>query len=569
MKFNNECVLCEEIKDKAIYILPCLHEICSDCLGDLEKDSKNNYPKYYCIVCHEQFNFQDLDRLYYSDDFFKHNIESKSKSEFKFGIENEKNVKMIKDLVEKTTISISDLNFILRKFIEFKNEVETNYQKILDYINYLDFFYDDLKEQLLDQRKSLLKTDLKTIDLEIENVELLLKKNSKYLSILDSINLTYFKFYQIEKFLNFIKPYDTYQKMSFLGKYFDTKSFVKKKVLDHDYLEIINEPVHLAYNHCHLNPLFLDLIPSTVTHYTIYSNVYQNLFLDEGIKNCIPISTTHLKFGLSFNQDIKNHIPRSVTHIIFGDKFNQKLRVDSIPDKCTHLCFGCDFNQDIKDCIPNSVTHLTLGQEFNQNIKDCIPSSVKNLKIYFDRDIKDYFPNTITHLTFASKFTHNIKNYIPNSVTHLTFLYNFKQNTNDCIPNSVTHLKFDWDYNQNILGYVPNSVTHLKFGAFFNQNIKGCIPNSVTHLIFGDDFNQNIKDCIPDSVTHLELGHSFNQDIKDSIPNSVTHLTFGRMFNKSIVGCIPESVTHVTLYNIHINVKDFPNTVKTIDDYSK
>jgi hypothetical protein len=41
------------------------------------------------------------------------------------------------------------------------------------------------------------------------------------------------------------------------------------------------------------------------------------------------------------------------------------------------------------------------------------------------------------------------------------------------------------------------------------------------------------------------------------------------MFNKSIVGCIPESVTHVTLYNIHINVKDFPNTVKTIDDYSK
>jgi hypothetical protein len=58
---DNECISCLEIitSDKLIYLLPCLHQVCSYCINDLNK----------CIVCYEHFDLEIVIGQNYSNDF--------------------------------------------------------------------------------------------------------------------------------------------------------------------------------------------------------------------------------------------------------------------------------------------------------------------------------------------------------------------------------------------------------------------------------------------------------------------------------------------------------------------
>jgi hypothetical protein len=131
LDLDNECVSCQEIiKDKSIYLLPCLHQLCSDCLEDLKK-LNNLISKYKCVLCHEQFDFQITIRQNYSNNFFTIEDPDISLKKFQYNYldifkkidlyyekintneEYLKSKKIIDNLVIKTTRLIEELNSII------------------------------------------------------------------------------------------------------------------------------------------------------------------------------------------------------------------------------------------------------------------------------------------------------------------------------------------------------------------------------------------------------------------------------------------------------------------------
>jgi hypothetical protein len=447
IKVNNECISCLEQIDsneKSIYLLPCLHQICSQCTDDISKYAKLNNSKYTCLECYEQFDLKAIKTIIYSNEYLKigQNVSAAEKLI---------NKKVLNDIIPRTinliNKLINEIHNVLTSLKEYKIKIEKNYEKILDDLKNLNLFYDDLINELNKKANILFKFDLKTIDLEIESIENLLERYDKYLLTLTMIDFDYFDFNKVTNLLNFIKP----------TEYFNKKSIVEIRKLDYDFYDIICPSAKLKI---FSNDKYFT-IPSTITYLSFGD--YYNSDPTKWMTN----SLTHIALGWNFNQNIKGCIPKSCKYLKFGYDFNQDIR-DSIPYGVTHLIFGPNFNQDTRDCIPNSVTHLTLGTQFNHFIKGCIPNSVTHLFIYSNKNIKDCIPHGVTHLSFGSDFNKDIT---------------------DCIPNSVTHLTFSCDFNQNIKNCIPNSVTHLTLGSHFNQPIKDCIPNSVTHLTFGSRFN--------------------------------------------------------------------------------
>jgi hypothetical protein len=309
----------------------------------------------------------------------------------------------------------------------------------------MSVFYDDIKDQLLNQRNSLQKTDLKIIDSEIETFECLIIRHNKFLSIIKSINLRKYliDFNKIDNFVDFIKTPLLLQLQSrsqLNSNEINKKSLVRKRTFDFNSNEIIFEPkIYKLINYD--------------------SNIFTHLIIDTNkYLNCLNQmnSITHIIFGHRFDFDIKGCLPNSLIHLIFGHKFNQ----------------------NIKDCIPKSVTHLHLGHDFDHNLIDCIP-------------------DTVTHLTINSYYIKMFNVTIPRTVTHLTFGYNFfhyNKDIKDCIPDSVTHLDFGFNFDQDIKDCIPSSVTHLTFGYRFNQDVKNSIPKTVMYVRLENNDRIDIND---------------------------------------------------------------------------
>jgi hypothetical protein len=610
MEISDECISCLE-NNKVIYLLPCLHKICSECLSDIDKHTEKN-SKYKCIQCHEQFDFDIIKTKNFKNEIFDNDNDNDIKDNKISDEEIIINENFISELIITISKIIDNLNFVLKDFVRFKDFIEENYDKNSNKINNLSFYYDELIIDLINENNSLQKSDLKTIDLEIDNIKFLLEQYDKYLLMVKSIDC-HINHDKITKFISYTKT-----PITLALEYLNLENFIKKELVNNmyfdlesnefmpksekyiidDYNDFINMPntvTHIVLCDPYLISLFSQITNNSVTHFTLIGCYNQNI-----TKDCIPKSVTHLSIGLytginDINREITYEIPNSVRNLTFENSFDQCIN-NCIPNSVTLLRFGYHFNRDIKNYIPNSVTHLEFGHKFNQDIRDCIPDSVTHLTLdcEFNQDL-DVIPNSVTHLTI--RFNRMIKDCIPSNVTHLKFGSCFDQNIKGCIPNTVTHLIFCDDFNQNIKGCIPNSVTHLEFGNRFNQNIKGCIPNSVTHLKFGPCFDQNIKHCIPNSVTHLTFGRDFDKNLKDTffmslyedfknfiyhsninynnnkirtnketisyIPNSVTHLTFGYYFNQNIKGCIPNSVTHLTFgWRFNQDIKDcIPDSV--------
>jgi hypothetical protein len=422
---------------KSRYLLPCLHEICSDCLNDLDVEfntnaNSNSNSKYLCIECHEVF---DLD-IVKTNDLFRNinNDESLKRKEF------------INNLIITTTKLIEEINLTLKNLIAYRIEIKDHYEKkIGNDIENISFYYIDLKDQLLNQKNTLQNADLKQIDLEIESIEFLLARYNKFILMINSINIDhYITNNNFDKIINFVD----YVKLPEFIK----KSSVRKRIFDKNINEIIYEPVQYQIN----NANDLTQIPYNTTNlYVADTYVYK-----ENFKDLLPNSVTHITLGWLFDQHIKDCIPITVTHLT------------------------CDFNINA-DFIPsiNFITHLTITDCYNSvNVKDIIAKL-----------------NYLTHLKISNCFDLQINNCLfllpTKSITHL--IIHFHRNLKDFIPKSVTHLTLyfcNWGCNdQNIKDCIPNSVTHLTLGDSFNHDIKGCIPNSVTHLTFGDSFNQDIK----------------------------------------------------------------------------
>jgi len=259
-------------------------------------------------------------------------------------------------------------------------------------------------------------------------------------------------------------------------------------------------------------------------------------------------------------------------------------RPGKVPKSTTHIVFDVPFDDPIKDCVPLSVTHLTLHHKPKQIPANYVPYSIIQLMVnritniddiidhpYFDSFtnivVDEYsggkFPKSVTHFKFIADELFDIS--IPPTVTHLTFGYDFCGRIDGRIPESVTHLKLGNYFNKTIVDCIPQFVTHLEFSGCFNQPIFGCIPKSVTHLTFGDCFDQPIFGCIPKSVTHLTFGYLFNKPIDNCIPSSVVHLIFGYKFNHPIENMIPESATHITFgMEFDQSLNSIPNSVKCI-----
>jgi hypothetical protein len=506
-----ECVSCQENitsdenKSKSIYLLPCLHQMCSDCLNDI----KSNNLKHNCVSCYEQFDLEIVKKIIQMIDI---NVNTNDEQ-----ISKNKNTIHVLDL--SIVKSIDQIISVIKYLTEYKNEIIEMYNQIYDKIVNISPYYDDIKDNILNQHKILQKTDLKIIDSEIESYDVLLNRYNKFSLMIKSISLNHHEF---DKIISYIKQTFTFSDT--LNK----TSLVKRKEFDSSLNEIVCEPIEYSID----NNLQFMKIPSNVTHLTINNNV------DRNFGDFIPSTVTHLNLTGFFNQNIKGCIPNTVTHLYIGYYFAHEIK--DIPESVTHLTIGC--NQNIKGCIPSSVTHLTFDQYFNMDVKDCIPNSVTHLIFgdSFKQNIKDCIPNSVTHLTLGKYFDQDIKDSIPSSVTNLTIV-NLKNK--DIVPKSVTHLTINAQYSGicYLKGCIPDSVTHLTFGSSFDENIKDCLPNSITHLIFGYKFNQNIKGCIPNSVVYLEFSDYYNQDITDCIPESVTHLTIGDVRCK-ILNCSPDLV---------------------------
>jgi hypothetical protein len=590
-----ECISCQEnnITDDSIYILPCLHQICSTCLNDIDKDVKLKKSKYKCVECHEQFDFQYIKTKKYTNNFFK--IKG---SKIKNSLSKEEisiNKKFINNLIKSTLDIMHDIDFIIMDFTFQRMTIEDNYQNMFN-IEDFEFFFPDLIEQIFIKRDFLLKVDLKTIDLEIENIRSISERYDKFVAVLKCINVN-MHLDKITEIVNYFNPNvngqininNIVKDSSVKKKYFNStlNDIVSKEFgyyiytnnsnqltianmtfNDQKFINYMASPT-LKYgsspmNHSDglvvLGPLSDPNVLVKLKNYIHNSIIHLIININQDIKFAKELgildNITYLTIGHSFNQDIRDCIPNSVTHLSFSGCFNHNIK-GCIPNSVTNLTFNEYFDRDIKDCIPDSVITLTIG--FNRTIKNCIPNSVKQLIFNnnFNQDIKDSIPNSVTHITFGHCFNQSIKDCIPNSVTHLIFGFAFNQDIKDCIPNSVTHLVFGTEFKKDIKDCIPNSVKHLVLGNCRDQDLRNCIPNSVTHLKFNEYFNQSIKDCIPNSVTHLTLSYYFNQDIKGCIPYGVTHLIFGQCFNQDIKDCIPNSVTHLTFgFAFNQNIKD-------------
>jgi hypothetical protein len=371
---DNECVSCQERINKSLYLLPCLHKLCAECLNDLFLDVNRLKSKYLCIVCYEQFDYEYVKKLNHSNDFFK-NLDIINHEQITENSENSNNSEIINDLIIKTDF----LEKKIKDLQTYKNEIREQYQQIESNIKNLSFYYDDIKDRLLNEKNSLLNTDEKIIDLEIENILSLLERNQKFLLILKlPINYDYYN-----DIINYVKLSHTVID--------DIKnSSVKKRRFDYKFKEIIYIPY--KFEIC-------------TPHHVIF----------------LPEYLTEMKFCETIDQNMIDTIPNHVTHLLFTN-FNQNIK-NCIPDHITHLDMGYNFNQDIKDCIPKNLKNLVLGWRFNQNIKDCIPESVTHLTITLYPHMIDYIPKSVTHLITWWDKSHDISLSKMNSITHLTFEY--------------------------------------------------------------------------------------------------------------------------------------------------
>ena len=177
----------------------------------------------------------------------------------------------------------------------------------------------------------------------------------------------------------------------------------------------------------------------------------------EIIKDELPPSLTHLKFGI-FHQTLdKDFLPKSLTHLAFREGFNKTIDKDVLPKSLTHLEFGFSFNKALdKDVLPPNLTHLTFGYDFNQPLD------------------KDVLPQSLTHLEFGYKFKQPLdKDVLPPNLTHLTFGAEFNKTLDkDFLPPSITHLKFGWKYRKPLVkDDLPDNLTELSLHTNYPRQL--------------------------------------------------------------------------------------------------
>lgn len=165
--------------------------------------------------------------------------------------------------------------------------------------------------------------------------------------------------------------------------------------------------------------------------------------------------------------------------------FRERINIKKIIDKKWFNHFT-NILINGRTILPLSVSHLTFGVSWNDSLENFIPSTVKHITFkYLQMQTGNFIPSLVTHITFDQKSSHNLNNFLSKSVTHLRFGHYFDQPVN-YIPSTVTHLTFGHYFNHSVKGIIPSSVTHLTFDKCFCQSIEGCIPSSVVQLNFNN-----------------------------------------------------------------------------------
>lgn len=253
--------------------------------------------------------------------------------------------------------------------------------------------------------------------------------------------------------------------------------------------------------------VYHDKVAINVISELSYFDNFENVEIFDNFFKNIPKMAKYVHFKVTYS-----FVPPHVTHLIFKDYFDELFDYDIIPITVTHLTFGIKFGQPIGK-LPVSVTHLTIDR-FLYDLTNKLPASITHLTFGRNFDSPIELPPFVTHLKFGSSFDRQIK--LPSTVTHLKFGYHFDQPIK--LPSTVTHLKFGKYFDQPIK--LPQSIIRLTFGACFNQPIN--LPSSITHLVLGYHFHQPTL-YIPPSLTHLTYYEDkdnikkFNQKINDNV----------------------------------------------------
>jgi hypothetical protein len=207
---------------------------------------------------------------------------------------------------------------------------------------------------------------------------------------------------------------------------------------------------------------------------------WTNLNLDRKLNfmyQLIPKSITHYNFDFNYGPGSQEfncvkYVPLSVTHLTFGINFISTIINIPIHLKYLKINSADWFNIVKLGKIP-TLEYLSVRHDF---VTDEIYPLVKILKINRGRpsiDIEKSFPS-VTHLTIYKPFFY--PNDIPQSLKFL-YLHNCHNICMDIMPHHVTHLKFDHNFNRNV-NINPECVSII-FGKTFNQPIK---PESLGHL---------------------------------------------------------------------------------------
>jgi hypothetical protein len=130
----------------------------------------------------------------------------------------------------------------------------------------------------------------------------------------------------------------------------------------------------------------------------------------------LPISLTHLTFGMYFNQPVDN-LPKNLTYLKFGHSFNQP--VDNLPENLTYLEFWYDFNQPV-DNLPKKITHLIFGGSFNQPVNN-LPDSIHILELYCYNNNNFIIPKNVKELYIYNY--NSLINNLPEYIEKITIFF--------------------------------------------------------------------------------------------------------------------------------------------------
>ena len=225
---------------------------------------------------------------------------------------------------------------------------------------------------------------------------------------------------------------------------------------------------HIVFNSIYEFQLTNGVIPSSVTHLTLYTNCR----LKPG---SLHIGLKHINLGKIYNKPLqKGVIPHGVTDVILGNAFDQPLEEDIFPNTVIHIVLGDAFDQPLeyggKSVIPFGVKYLTLGKAFSQQI---------------------------------------LQNSIPDSVIYLNIISPFKFENIDCIPSGIKVLLFSnvSDFNSKINFSKFKNLVYIKFGNSYKYPIDCDSMPNILFIEIGNDYDiSNIINLSNKNITIFRRG---------------------------------------------------------------